>query len=130
MRISDWSSDVCSSDLIGDAVALRIEAEAQRVRGGDVDGADSDAPVPGAQVPEDAVPGSTSSDDAPSEEVSPEKVPLEEVPLEEPSHAALTPDDTIHKPTPATNNDPRPLPSTPPPTTGAGDTSFTTSPHT
>src|SRR3546814_6629626 len=97
MRISDWSSDVCSSDLtltlrgvsrevkldvvfnqlkryplppwtrtvgfsatttisreasgfdawptvIGDAVALRIEAEAQRVSGGEVVGADSDAP--------------------------------------------------------------------------------------
>src|SRR3546814_14469837 len=59
--------------VIGDAVALRIEAEAQRVRGGDVDGADSDAPVPGEQVPEDAVPGGTASDDAPSAERSEER---------------------------------------------------------
>src|SRR3546814_3490558 len=101
MRISDWSS-TCALPIsfgidawptvIGDAVALRIEAEAQRVRDGDVDGADSDAPVPEEQVPEeqvpeDAVPGGTASDDAPSEEVPPEEVPLEEVPLEEPAPA-------------------------------------------
>src|SRR3546814_1314413 len=43
--------------VLGDAVALRIEAEAQRARGGDVAGADSDAPAPGEQVPEAAGPG-------------------------------------------------------------------------
>src|SRR3546814_529373 len=99
--------------VIGDAVALRIEAEAQRVRDGDVDGADSDAPVPEEQVPEeqvpeDAVPGGTASDDAPSEEVPPEEVPLEEVPLEEPAPAAPTPDETIPETTPATTQDPTP----------------------
>src|SRR3546814_9213575 len=30
MRISDWSSDVCSSDLVADAVAVRI-GEAARI---------------------------------------------------------------------------------------------------
>src|SRR3546814_10935265 len=27
MRISDWSSDVCSSDLIGEGVAARLDGE-------------------------------------------------------------------------------------------------------
>src|SRR3546814_1831214 len=39
MRISDWSSDVCSSDLI-EAVALDIAAEIGLLSHGDVDSAD------------------------------------------------------------------------------------------
>src|SRR3546814_20571469 len=86
--------------VIVDEVALRIEAEAQRVRGGDVEGADSDAPVPGEQVPEDAVPGGAAADVAPSEGVSPEAVPHERGPLEGPAPARPTAHDTTHQLTP------------------------------
>src|SRR3546814_19142760 len=33
MRISDWSSDVCSSDLLGEAARLPAQAVADRLRG-------------------------------------------------------------------------------------------------
>src|SRR3546814_6327503 len=38
MRISDWSSDVCSSDLFGDGGAARIGGGVQRVDVGDAAG--------------------------------------------------------------------------------------------
>src|SRR3546814_12417062 len=100
--------------VIGGAGALRIEAEGQCVRGGDVDGADSDAPVPEEQVPEDAVRGGTASDDAPSEEVSPE-----EVPLEGRAPAAPAPADTSAEITPRTPPAPTPCTGWTPPTAGA-----------
>src|SRR3546814_11283512 len=49
MRISDWSSDVCSSDLEGDHVADRLGAGHQR---GDAIDAEGDAAVRRRAVPE------------------------------------------------------------------------------
>src|SRR3546814_13797281 len=34
MRISDWSSDVCSSDLFAPEIAARIKGAAQEIRAG------------------------------------------------------------------------------------------------
>src|SRR3546814_17825940 len=48
MRISDWSSDVCSSDLEGDHVADRLGAGHQR---GDAIDAEGDAAVRRRAVP-------------------------------------------------------------------------------
>src|SRR3546814_14805244 len=36
MRISDWSSDVCSSDLIADAEPLEVALEFGRIKGRDI----------------------------------------------------------------------------------------------
>ena len=78
--------------VIGDAVALRIEAEARRVGGGDVaeEVEAADAPAPAEPAPEDGMQGDAASDDAPYEEVPPEEPEPEDVPPENPA-----PDDTI-----------------------------------
>src|SRR3546814_4801277 len=44
MRISDWSSDVCSSDLIGEAIALKLARSGASVAVVDICHDDPDAP--------------------------------------------------------------------------------------
>src|SRR3546814_13334876 len=50
MRISDWSSDVCSSDLPGQEVASRARIGAARMRVADGDGEKLQEPQPRAVV--------------------------------------------------------------------------------
>src|SRR3546814_7671851 len=46
MRISDWSSDVCSSDLFGSAIALKVAANPDGARFGRLIVADNGARPP------------------------------------------------------------------------------------
>ena len=89
--------------VIGDAVTLRIEAEARRVSGVDVAGENAAASAVAGDGPPDVAPGSAASDDAPSGQAPPQEARPAQAPPEEPEPGETTPE-----PTPATTQDPTP----------------------